>query len=130
MKPKILVIDDDTGITSLLEAILDDDYAVTSCNHLNDGLAAVINENFDLILTDYHNPTLRGGLEMVKAVRKHCEGTPVIVMTSDPLERVRLEVETICRADGYYQKAAPDIIVKLPALIKRCLKAATHPKTA
>ena len=128
-KKRILVVEDHEATADLIAQLLNDDYEVTICRNLHDGISAAINSSFDLVLTDFNNPVKRGGIEMIKTVRKHCDGIPIILMTGDDLLAVQAEIEMVFPADGYLQKP-PDIMGKMSFMIKRCLEMSAKQKAA
>ncbi len=81
-KPKILLVDDDVALRSLLaEEFLDRDYAVTEAEDGKAAIDQILLSPFDLILTDVKMPRL-GGLELLAQVRRCFPQIPVILMTA------------------------------------------------
>ena len=95
----ILLIDDDTELTSLLKDILSfEGFTVSEANDGYAGLEA-INDEIDLILLDVMMPRLNG-METLKKLREHWE-TPVLMLTAkgEEIDRViGLELGEIGRA--------------------------------
>ncbi len=81
-QPLILIIDDDPSFCSLLRSFLTkNSYQVEEAHTARDGLRAVYDHNFDLILIDYRLPDL-DGLELLKNIKKKYFHLPVIIMTN------------------------------------------------
>ncbi|MDF9795899.1 two-component system response regulator HydG [Catalinimonas alkaloidigena] len=81
-KPLVLVIDDDPSFCSLLKSFLSkNDYKVEEAHTAREGLRAVYDHNFDLVLIDYRLPDL-DGLELLKNIKKKYFHLPVIIMTN------------------------------------------------
>jgi two-component system, NtrC family, response regulator HydG len=81
-KPLILIIDDDPSFCSLLKSFLSkNSYQVEEAHTARDGLRAVYEHNFDLVLIDYRLPDL-DGLELLKNIKKKYFHLPVIIMTN------------------------------------------------
>ena len=79
----ILLIDDDTELTSLLKEVLSfEGFNVNEANDGEAGLAAVTDE-IDLILLDVMMPKLNG-METLKRLRENWE-TPVLMLTANCL---------------------------------------------
>lgn len=80
---KVLLLEDDTALSDLLEDHLEDlDYDVTLCMNGQDALEALIDEKFDLALLDINTPGL-SGLEVLKSLREdYKNNTPVIILTA------------------------------------------------
>lgn len=78
---KILLIEDDHSLKSGIEAFLQKlGFQVTSCNDAESALK-IINEEFDLILSDVQMKTLTG-YDLLKFVRKRYPNLPLILMTA------------------------------------------------
>ena len=87
---KILLIDDDTELTSLLKEVLSfEGFDVTEANDGEAGLAA-INSEIDLILLDVMMPKV-DGFEVCRALKakKETENIPVILLTAKDRESDR-----------------------------------------
>lgn len=78
--PHILLIDDDTELTSLLSEVLSfEGFTVSEANDGEAGLAA-LSEEVDLILLDVMMPKLNG-METLKRLREDWD-TPVLMLTA------------------------------------------------
>ena len=76
----ILLVDDDTELTGLLNEVLTlEGYSVSEANDGESGLEA-INKNIDLVLLDVMMPKLNG-VETLKRLREQWE-TPVLMLTA------------------------------------------------
>lgn len=81
-KPSLLVIDDDPSFCLLIKNFLKKhDYLVDEAYTAKDGLRAVYEENYRLVLIDYRLPDL-DGLELLKNIKKKFFHLPVIIMTN------------------------------------------------
>ena len=82
MKKKILIIDDDTYICTLLENLLKSNGYNTDVAYSGSTAIKKINENeYDLILCDYRLPD-SDGLKILSVTKKKNLFTPVIIMTA------------------------------------------------
>ena len=128
---KILLIDDDTELTSLLKEVLSfEGFDVTEANDGEAGLAA-INSKIDLILLDVMMPKLNG-METLKRLRENWE-TPVLMLTAKGEEIDRV-IGLELGADDYLPKPfsvtancwhASVRFCVVPAALKRAAKTAT-----
>jgi two-component system, OmpR family, response regulator ArlR len=79
---KILIIEDEKGITDFLKQGLEEEgYTVSFAYNGSDGLEMALNSNYDLILLDWMMPKM-SGLEVCKAYRKTNTTTPILFLTA------------------------------------------------
>jgi two-component system NtrC family response regulator len=82
MKPKILLIDDDTSLRRVLEYNLQETgYAVTPAASGEEGLRLFVEEVPDLVITDMKMPGM-DGMQVLKAVKECSAETLVIMITA------------------------------------------------
>jgi CheY-like chemotaxis protein len=81
--PKVLIIDDDTTMVSLLKTLLEmDGFAVASAKDWDDVIETIRVEKPDLILMDYFLPEV-DGIELMKEIRSAPDLAETrVVMTS------------------------------------------------
>ncbi len=116
---KVLVIDDEEHLTSLVKAYLDKDgYQVTIANNGRDGLSSARRVNPDIIILDIMMPEM-DGYEFIRIFRQESD-TPVIFLTAkvDEQERV-LGLEL--GADDYLVKPfyPRELISRVRAVLRR-----------
>jgi len=81
---KILLVDDEAGIRSLLfEALSEKGFEVTLAKDGKDSLDQMKNDHFDLLITDMHMPRL-DGVGLLKEMKKSGRKEKVIIMTGRP----------------------------------------------
>lgn len=81
---RILVVDDDVEIISLVGGILEPaGYSVTPCLSAERALDKLPEQHFDLILADIRLPRM-SGIDLLGQVRRLSPGTAVILMTAYP----------------------------------------------
>lgn len=80
---RVVVDDDDLLVESLTDLLEREGYRVVSAGNCNDGLARLVRENPDLVLTDFIMP-VADGLELVRRLRALPEfrSLPVIMMSA------------------------------------------------
>ncbi|MDG3084637.1 response regulator [Vibrio hannami] len=114
----ILLVDDDTELTSLLKEVLTfEGFTVTEANDGEAGLKAV-NEDIDLILLDVMMPRM-SGTDMLKKLREHWE-TPVLMLTAKGEEIDRV-IGLELGADDYLPKPFSDreLLARIKAILRR-----------
>ena len=87
-KTRILIIEDDEEMRSLLKEFLDEEgYKTDSVDNGSEAYRRLIKEDFDLIITDIRMPGLTG-LDILPGVRKLQPEAPIIVITAFGSEEV------------------------------------------
>jgi len=83
MKTIVVVDNDDLLVESLTDLLEREGYRVASANNCKDGLACLVSENPDLVLTDFMMP-VADGLELIREVRalREFESLPVVMMSA------------------------------------------------
>ncbi len=120
MEPaKILVVDDEPSILSLLqEALSQWGYQVTCASTVEEALVALGTELFDAALTDIRMPDM-SGLDLLRAIKKQDESIEVIVMTGYPT--ISSAVEAL-KEGAYDYLSKPLILDELRHLITRVME--------
>ncbi len=114
----ILLIDDDTELTSLLTEVLQyEGFDISEANDGEAGLAAVSDE-VDLILLDVMMPKLNG-METLKRLREKW-ATPVLMLTAKGEEIDRV-IGLELGADDYLPKPFSDreLLARIRAILRR-----------
>ncbi|OED85818.1 response regulator [Vibrio breoganii] len=116
--PHILLVDDDTELTALLEDILTyEGFTVSQAHNGIEGLEAV-NEDIDLILLDIMMPKM-SGMEMLKQLRENWQ-TPVLFLTAKG-EEVDRVIGLELGADDFLPKPFSDreLLARIRAIFRR-----------
>ncbi|GEA52048.1 DNA-binding response regulator [Vibrio inusitatus NBRC 102082] len=116
--PHILLVDDDTELTALLEDILTyEGFTVSQAHNGVEGLEA-INEDIDLILLDIMMPKM-SGMEMLKQLREKWQ-TPVLFLTAKG-EEVDRVIGLELGADDFLPKPFSDreLLARIRAILRR-----------
>jgi CheY-like chemotaxis protein len=82
----VLIVDDEFGITNLLEDVLSDEgHRVLIATNGKQGLERALAERPDLVLTDYMMPVMDGA-QLIEAMAAHADlkTIPVVIMSSVP----------------------------------------------
>src|SRR6202789_855216 len=110
----ILVIDDEAAIRESLEVLLTlEGYRVRMANDGEQGLRALEQDNFDLVLLDLALPG-QSGLELLPQIRERQPETPVIMITAygtvdNVVEAVRAGAENFVQKPWDNEKLLADI---------------------
>jgi DNA-binding NtrC family response regulator len=93
--PRILVLDDDIGICTILSKILQDQqYDVNLIQSVVDASEALAKRPFDAYLLDYrlHDGT---GLQIAEKVRRKGSSAPIILISGYGAAEIRAEARTL-----------------------------------
>jgi two-component system response regulator HydG len=121
---KILIIDDDTYICTLLSNYLSEEgYGVDIAHTAKNGLEKAVKDNFDLVLLDYRLPDGEG-LDNLKNLKRILPHVPVIVITA--YAEVNAAVRLI-KAGAFDYVVKPIRPEELLSLIRRAIKQKSDP---
>ena len=95
---KILVVDDETAITELIEVILSErGYQVIIANNGKSGIRQFEKFHPDLIITDLVMPDIEG-IELLRVLRTRTKSIPIIVMSGNPVGQKFLKASRLLGA--------------------------------
>lgn len=126
MNHTLLIVDDDTELTSLLTEYLEPEgFNVVAAHDGEQGVKKALNQPFDAIILDVMLPKLNG-FEVLKAIRDHSD-TPILMLTArgDDVDRiVGLEIG----ADDYVPKPCNprELVARIRAVLRRTQKLPVH----
>jgi len=117
-RPRILVVDDNPKMASLLVDELDDaGYVVETATGGEEAIARLRGEPFDLVMTDLRMEKV-DGMDVLKAARAVDEALPVILMTA--FGAVESAIEAI-RAGAYHYFTKPFKIEEVLVFVERAV---------
>ncbi|CAG7632862.1 response regulator transcription factor [Paenibacillus allorhizosphaerae] len=120
MREKVLVIDDDDKITSMLRRSLAfEGYTVFTANHGMDGLKQILEHEPNIVILDVMMPQL-DGWEVVRRIREGGSEVPVLMLTAkdEVADRVKgLDLG----ADDYLVKpfALEELLARIRVMLRR-----------
>src|SRR5437879_8135212 len=115
---KLLIVDDDAAVVTLLKDLLKgDDVAITTASDGADGWEKIQQEKFDLLITDVWMPRMNG-LELLAKVRTLPEPPSIIVMSADDTPEVLL---TAARQQAHQFVSKPFKAMEMLDLIRDTL---------
>jgi DNA-binding response OmpR family regulator len=107
MKPRILIIDDDSHITQQLYWTLSDEYDVVTANDMQTAIRRATFYKPDISILDLQMPPDRDspatGLRLLEYIKGHLSQSRVLIMSSN----IEPEVRNACLAggaDGFFAK--------------------------
>ena len=82
----VLIIEDNPGDTRLIKETLtgslNENYNIDSCSHLSDGLNALSNKHYDILLLDLGLPD-SSDLDTLRVIKEYHPRIPIVVLTLD-----------------------------------------------
>ena len=117
---KILIVDDDEIIRTLLHDLLEEDegYVCEVAASGEEGLTEIKNQDFDLVMLDIKLPG-KDGIEILRTVRKMNPDLNVIMMTGHP--NIKTEKESI-RLGAFKYITKPIDFEKVLPMIRAALE--------
>ncbi len=118
---RLLLIEDEARIASGIKRALEQcRYAVDHVDNADDGLAAAVDPDYDLIILDRKLPGAIDGMQLCEQIRKDGVHTPVLMLTA--LGTVANKVEGLrAGADDYIVKpfSLDELIARVQVLLRR-----------
>lgn len=115
MQANILLIEDDRGIASALEKVLqDENYRVTVIGRGDLGLAEARQRPFDLVITDLKLPGL-GGLELIGQLHAAKPKLPIIMITAHGTTETAIEAMKLGACEYLVKPFEADELLDLAA---------------
>jgi len=92
-KPVVLVVDDQPFVCETVAIMLKNTYEVHTFTSGKDAMDYMTDRTVDLVLLDYEMPNMTG-FEVLLGIRtsKHNSKTPVIFLTAETNERMKMEM--------------------------------------
>jgi signal transduction histidine kinase len=119
-RPRILLVEDDIGLATLLSGLLaDEGYACEVASLGRHALDRFGQSSWDLVLLDYALPDLKAN-QVIAAAREAGGMPPFIVLTGNGDERVAVELMKLGACDYLVKDAA--LLQRLPSSIARVLE--------
>ncbi|MFC0213024.1 response regulator transcription factor [Paenibacillus chartarius] len=128
MREKILVVDDDDKITSMLRrALAFEGYTVATAANGLDGLKAMLEQDPDLLILDVMMPQV-DGWEVVRRIREGGSDVPILMLTAKDEVSDRVKGLDL-GADDYLVKpfALEELLARVRVLLRRRTERAEAP---
>ncbi|HEV8428401.1 MAG TPA: response regulator [Pyrinomonadaceae bacterium] len=107
MKPRILIVDDDSQITQQLYWSLCDEYDVVTANDLHTAIRRATFYKPDISILDLQMPPEKdspaGGLQLLEYIKGHLSNSRVLIMSSNATTETRRACFA-AGADGFFAK--------------------------
>lgn len=91
-RPRVLIVDDETGVRNLLYDVLSLTYECDRAANGSEAIQLVAQKEYDVVLCDIMMPDV-SGIEVLKFVREHANTTVVIMVTA--VQDTRRAIEAI-----------------------------------
>jgi CheY-like chemotaxis protein len=120
---KILVVDDEPLVCDAVKMMLTfDGHSVETASSAKDALTKFENGRFDLVITDYAMPSMKGD-ELAAALKKMVPGQPVVMVTAYA-EMLRASGEALTGVDFVISK--PFLLEHLREAIQKVAPSSTN----
>jgi CheY-like chemotaxis protein len=84
-KPRVLLVDDDETVLDVLTVVLEhNDFEVNSATNVNQALALIAANTFDVLVSDLHMPEYGDGLTVVSAMRHSNPRAVTVIFSAYP----------------------------------------------
>ena len=107
MKPRILIVDDDSAITQQLYWTFCDEYDVVTANDMQSAIRRATFYKPDISILDLQMPpdkdSPESGLRLLEFIKGHLSQSRVLIMSSNSTAEVR-EACAAAGADGFFAK--------------------------
>lgn len=107
MKPRILIVDDDSAITQQLYWTFCDEYDVVTANDMQSAIRRATFYKPDISILDLQMPPDKdspaSGLRLLEFIKGHLSQSRVLIMSSNSTAEVR-EACIAAGADGFFAK--------------------------
>jgi DNA-binding response OmpR family regulator len=112
-KKKVLIVEDDPDIRTMMQFVLEDDYELILCEDGRIGIDKALEERPDLILLDIYMPGM-SGFEVCKAVRDNPETSsiPIIILTAGALKEEVSEGYATGADDYIFKPFEPEQLIE------------------
>jgi DNA-binding NtrC family response regulator len=115
MKPKILLIEDNSSTAASLQKVLrEEDYDVVVAGRGDDGLEKACRDQYQVVITDLRLPGL-GGLDLVAQLHAAKPKQPIILMTAHGTTETAIEATKLGACDYLLKPFEADELLDLVA---------------
>jgi DNA-binding NtrC family response regulator len=118
-KFNILIIDDEQGIIDAIKANLSDKYNIDGYNSSKDGIEAIKEGKYDLLILDFFIDGMNGK-QVTEKIRKIDDGIYIMLLTGRAEEAPALEMLKTMDIQMYCEKSAhfEEILIMIESAIK------------
>jgi len=125
MKKRILIIDDDTDMCTLLSRYFtQNNYETVVAASAGAGIAKFKEQKFDIVLTDYYLGEEKDGKDVLKEIKKEDPSTIVLIITAYPDIKKAMELTT---SGAYEYVEKPIIPAQILGIINKALSSSNPP---
>ncbi|MDP4094869.1 MAG: response regulator [Bacillota bacterium] len=118
-KFRILIIDDEQGVIDAIKANLSGEYIIDGCNNSKEGIEAIKDGNYDLLILDYFIDGMNGK-QVTEKLRKINDEIYIMLLTGRAEEVPAIETLKTLDIQMYCEKSAnfEEILIMIESAIK------------
>jgi two-component system, NtrC family, C4-dicarboxylate transport response regulator DctD len=116
-KPRVLIVDDDTEIRSILHESLSRSYDCTATGSATDALTILGKESFDVVMSDINMPQMTG-LEMMPYLTNVAPESVVVMISGQRMIESAIEA---MRAGAFDYITKPFELAQVATVVRRAL---------
>ncbi|WP_127470820.1 response regulator [Thiomicrorhabdus aquaedulcis] len=111
---KILYVDDARSMRKLVELVLSKHYDVTTAENGQEGLNAILKENFDVVISDVNMPVMTG-LEFLGHLRQQAQYkfVPVLMLTTEASDELKEQGKQLGATGWIVKPFDPEKLIKI-----------------
>jgi len=123
---RILLVDDDPAAVRLYRAMLvQEGHEVVVCDSGVDAVEAAGRDQFDLVITDFNMPGIKGDVTL-SLIRARFPDLPVVILTSEPSPTVERRARDAGAAAFLRKPCSADLLARTVARSRKKPTAATR----
>jgi two-component system response regulator HydG len=125
MKKRILIIDDDTDMCTLLSRYFtQNNYETVVADSARAGIEKFKEQKFDIVLTDYYLGEEKDGKDVLNEIKKEDPSTIVLIITAYPDIKKAIELTT---SGAYEYVEKPIIPAQILSIINKAVSSRNPP---
>ncbi|HEX2168169.1 MAG TPA: response regulator [Longimicrobiales bacterium] len=81
-RPRVLIIEDNADLLSILEQLLSEEYVVATARRGEEGVTLAVSFRPDVVILDLQLPQQMDGIEAGRWIKREVDNVPILVLTA------------------------------------------------